>query len=141
MLQYHGWLVIEAAPYETETEDADRRAAVGFVQDLVDAAAADGVQGLRDLRWVNGQAQFHFGGFRNHRNAEFDGLLASIAELGRRAPGTYGVVHYADDEDPVHHNDFRLVVIRRGEMVERTDPNLSPVVPLLEDAYVVGEEP
>ena len=140
MFEYHGWLVIRAAPYETETEDADEQAAVDFVRRLVDAEVRSGAPGLRDLRYVNGQAQFHFGGFRNRRTADFDDVLTAVVELARYAPGTFGLVHYHDDEDPVRDNEYRVLVIRRGEVTEQDDPFLSPVIPAVEDPWV-DEDP
>jgi hypothetical protein len=137
MFEYHGWLVLQAAPHETATEDADLRAAVEFVQQLV--TTLDGVPGLRDLRWVNGSSQFHFGGYSNHRPAEFEDLLSGVRDLAARAPGTYGLVHYLDDEVPAHDNEFRTLVVKRGTVTEHDDPYLSPLIPTIEDEYVVDD--
>ena len=138
MFEYHGWLVLRAAPHDTETEHADLRAAVEFVQRLL--VDLNEVPGLRDLRRVNGSPQFHFGGFTNHRPAEFEDLLTGVRDLAARAPGTYGLVHYWDDEAPVHDNEFRTLVVKRGTVTEHDDPYLSPLIPTVEDEPVFDDD-
>ncbi len=134
MFEYHGWLVLRAAPHDTGTEDADVRAAAEAVQQLI--TRLDGVPGLRDLRRVNGSPQFHFGGYTNHRPPEFEDLLDGIRGLAARAPGTYGLVHYWDDEVPAHDNELRVLVVKRGTITEHDDPYLSPLIPTIEDEHV-----
>ena len=131
MFQYHGWLVISAAPHETDTEYRDTHAAVDHLRALLGEIAD--APGLRDLRWVNGMAQCHFGGYSNRRNNTWDHLLAAVHGVARRAPGTYGLIHYWDLNDPERRNGFRVLVIRRGQISEQPDPFLSPAVPVIED--------
>jgi Immunity protein 7 len=138
MFQYHGWLVVWAAPHETDTEYRDTHAAADYLRGVLDEVADE--PGLRDLRWVNGMAQCHFGGFSNHRNSTFDDLLVGVHGVAKRAPGSYGLVYYRDDEDPKHHDEFRVLVIRRGQLAEEADPFLSPTVPVIEDPQPPEED-
>jgi immunity protein 7 of polymorphic toxin system len=137
LFEYHGWLVIQAAPHETPTEDADVRAAVEFVRQLLTTLGE--APGLRDLRWVNGRAQVHFGGYANHRPGEFEDLLTGLHGLVAQATGTYGLLHYRDDEASGRQNEFRVLVARRGTITEHDDPYLSPVIPVIEDEWVVDD--
>ena len=138
MFEYHGWLVLVAAPYDTPTGDAHVRAAAESVRQLL--AMPGEVPGLRDVRWVNGRAQVHFGGAANRRPGEFDELLAGVRSLASRATGTYGLIHYHDGEDVDHHDAFRVLVVRRGMVSEHPDPYLSPLVPTIEDEDTGGAQ-
>jgi Immunity protein 7 len=111
---------------------------VEFLRGVLDEAADE--PGLRDLRWVNGSPLCHFGGFSNHRNSTFDDLLAGVRGVAKRAPGSYGLVYYWDDEDPEHRSGFRVLVIRRGQLTEEADPFLSPAVPMIEDPQPPEED-
>jgi hypothetical protein len=137
VFEYHGWLIIRAAPHETDTDYRDVHAAVDFLKDLVEVDA--GAPGLRDIRWVNGSPQYHFGGFRNRSDGVYRSALESVERVLERAPGSYGVIYYWDDEDPVHPNEFRVLVVRRGKITEHADTFLSPVVPTIEDPYLPDE--
>jgi Immunity protein 7 len=62
VFEYHGWMNISAAPHETDTESRVTHAAVDYLRGLLDEITD--APGLRDLRWVNGSALCHFGGFQ-----------------------------------------------------------------------------
>ncbi|MFH8387736.1 Imm7 family immunity protein [Kitasatospora sp. NPDC018058] len=85
---------------------------------------------LLDLRWRNGAPFLHFRGWRNHRDAE---VLDFFREVGRRAPGSYGLLHVRDDEDLAHENGVRVLRMARDEVSEHQEPLLSPCIPVLED--------
>ena len=62
-------------------------------------------------------------------------LLSQSRQGIRITPGSYGLLYTLDDEDAAHVNAFRVYVLARGALVERTDPFLSPFVPVVEDPY------
>lgn len=116
MFEYHGWLVI------TPTGD----------HGLSDSDVVVGTQALRGLRWVDGQAQLHFGGFGSRRSTEFDELVTSVADVARRAPGAYGLIQYAGDVPP--HDELGVLLVQDGRIVQRdrpsrTSPTPQPVAP------------
>jgi hypothetical protein len=67
--------------------------------------------------------------------AEGDRLELFLAIIGRRLPGSFGLIYERDDEmpDPPGTNAFRVRVMARGKLTERQDPFLSPVNPVIED--------
>jgi Immunity protein 7 len=138
VFEYHGWLVVSAAPHETDDEYRVTDAAVDYLRGQLEEIAD--APGLRDLRWVNGTAQCHFGGFANRRDGTFDHLLAAMHGVAKRAPGSYGLFQYLDDEHPEHRDGFRVLVIRRGQLAEEADPFLSPTVPVIEDPQPPEED-
>lgn len=70
------------------------------------------------------------GGFSNHRDKE---ILWFFAEVGRRAPGSYGLLHVRDDEHAGRDNEVLVLRLVRGEVTEHAEPLLSPCIPVLED--------
>ncbi|MEU5148946.1 Imm7 family immunity protein [Streptomyces yangpuensis] len=134
MFEYHGWInVQESADADEDSEgglgnDGLRRIA-GAVAARIEEVAGPG---LLDLRWMNGELFVHLGGFRNHRDPE---VLAFFGEVGRLAPGSYGVMHVRDDEDPGRENEVRVLRMVRGRVHEDVEAALSPCIPVLEDPY------
>ncbi|MFI6585946.1 Imm7 family immunity protein [Embleya sp. NPDC050493] len=131
MFEYHGWINVQPS---AGTEDADhgddrlRRVAEGIQERIREIDSPY----LLDLRWMNGEVFIHFGGFPNHRDAA---ILAFFAEVGDRAPGSYGLLHVRDDEDPGHENEVRVIRMVRGQLTEYSDSLLSPCIPVLEDPF------
>jgi len=73
------------------------------------------------------------GGFSNHRSSP------DVAELfehvGVVAPGSYGLLHVGDDEDPDHENEVRVLRLVRGRITQHTETLLSPCIPTVEDPF------
>jgi hypothetical protein len=85
---------------------------------------------------INGQGQLHFGGLANHLTQDIKDLTSAVKEIARIAPGSYGLIYIRDDEDPSGRvNEFRVLVISRGNVAEHKDPFLSPVIPVIEDPW------
>jgi hypothetical protein len=51
------------------------------------------------------------------------------------APGSYGLLHILDDEDPGHETEARVHRLVRGEVVEHTGELLSPTIPVRENPW------
>ncbi|MFJ7910638.1 Imm7 family immunity protein [Kitasatospora sp. NPDC096204] len=133
MFEYHGWIkVLESAGADDE-DDADRFRRV--VEGIEERVQEIGSPYLLDLRWMNGEVFIHFGGFPNHRDAE---ILAFFREVGERAPGSYGLLHVRDDEDPGRENEVLVIRMVRGQVSEHPESLLSPGIPVLEDPFQGG---
>ncbi|MCX5582083.1 Imm7 family immunity protein [Streptomyces erythrochromogenes] len=135
MFEYHGWISVQ------ESADADDSDSDSDHGDVLLARIAEAVEariteidspGLLDLRWMNGELFLHLGGLRNHRDPE---VLEFFGEVGRLAPGSYGVMHVRDDEDPGRENEVRVLRMVRGRVHEDVEAALSPCIPVLEEPY------
>ncbi|QNS03483.1 Imm7 family immunity protein [Streptomyces xanthii] len=127
MFEYHGWITVRESA--GEDDDADRlRRTVDALRTRVDALDSPY---LLDLRWMNGEPFLHLGGHSNHRSPP--DVVAFFRHVGRVAPGSYGLLHVLDDEDPGHANEVRVFRLVRGAVTAHTEPLLSPCVPTLED--------
>lgn len=132
MLEFHGWLTIYSTPGESDSELEDDTVALDRTRALISQLRTP--PGLADIRVVNGQAQWHFGGNTNHRTQDIEDLLDALREISHTAPGSYGLVYLRDDEDRAGgDNEFSVLVVTRGQVLEHKDPFLSPVVPVIED--------
>ncbi|MFK0194356.1 Imm7 family immunity protein [Kitasatospora sp. NPDC090308] len=131
MFEYHGWINVQESA-GTDDDDCDD----GRLQEIVEGIKRRirGIDSpyLLDLRWMNGQAFVHFGGFPSHLDVE---VLEFFGEIGERAPGSYGLLHVRDDEDLARENEVLVIRMVRGRVTEHAEPLLSPCIPVLEDPF------
>ncbi|GAA2212639.1 Imm7 family immunity protein [Nonomuraea monospora] len=129
MFEYHGWLTIR----ESAGPDDDPALLRRQVGEIRERLAALGDYGLIDLRWMNGVPFVHLAGNPNRGGAWGAAVIGLFADVGRIAPGSYGLLYVWDAEGGPHANEFRVFRLVRGEVTEHADGLLSPAVPALED--------
>jgi hypothetical protein len=130
MFEYHAWITVQSSAGD-ETDD-DLKAAFDAAKQQIEPLRSG--TSVVDLRWVNGIAQLHIFGFRNHRGGEGQEVIETFRRVGDVAPGSYGVLYMRDDEDPSgHDNEFQLIIMRRGKISSAVDSFLSPCIPVIED--------
>ena len=130
MFEYHGWVTVR----ETAADDDDDSRLAEIVEEIRRRIEDIASPYLLDLRWMNGEVFVHLGGNSNHRGSGEE-VLDLFAGIGALAPGSYGLLHIRDDEDPGHGNEVRGLRLVRGRVTEHTEPLLSPCVPVLEDPF------
>ncbi|MFI8100324.1 Imm7 family immunity protein [Streptomyces sp. NPDC086023] len=128
MFEYHGWITVREAA-AGDDDDARMRQVVDDLRLYIARMASPH---LLDLRWMNGEAFIHLGGNSNHRSPEAVGLFEYVAKV---APGSYGLLHVRDDEDPGCENEVRVLRLARGAVTHHSEPLLSPCIPVLEDPF------
>ncbi|GAA1104000.1 Imm7 family immunity protein [Nocardiopsis composta] len=129
MFEYHGWITVRETAADDDDEARLRRIVEGLRPRIAEMAGPH----LLDLRWVNGEPFIHLGGSSNHRSApDVVGLFGHVAEV---APGSYGLLHVRDDEDPGRENEVRVLRLARGAVSWHTEALLSPCIPTLEDPF------
>ncbi|MFD6286349.1 Imm7 family immunity protein [Streptomyces sp. NPDC060205] len=127
MFEYHGWITVRGTAAD---EDDEPR-----LQQIIDGlrlriARMDSPYVL-DLRWMNGEPFIHLGGSSNHRSSpDAAELFEHVAVV---APGSYGLLHLRDDEEPGHENEVRVLRLARGMVTQHTEALLSPCNPTVED--------
>jgi hypothetical protein len=127
MFEYHGWITLRSTAEAVDDEPPLR---LDEIQALVDELAG---YALMDLQPMNGTYFIHLGGNPNRSGVHGAEIHTLFAEVGRHAPGSYGLLYVHDDEDPDRRLDFRVFRLARGTVTEHADHLLSPVVPTLED--------
>lgn len=135
MFEYHGWITVR----ETAVGDDDDTRLNRIVEELRLKIDRMDSPYLLDLRWMNGEPFVHVGGNSNHRSDP--DIVALFEHVATIAPGSYGLLHILDDEDPGHENEVRVLRLVRGTLTHHTEPLLSPCVPALEDPCGTGVRP
>jgi len=74
----------------------------------------------------------HIAGHHNHASTKAEEFLRRIVEI---TPGSYGIMHIHDDEDPKFFNSFKKLTLKRRNVEEPIDNDLSPYTPVLEGEY------
>ncbi|KOT91231.1 hypothetical protein ADK86_23865 [Streptomyces sp. NRRL F-5755] len=128
MFEYHGWITVR----ETAGDDDDRSRLRHIVDELRMYIAQMDSPYLLDLRWMNGEPFIHLGGLSNHRSSP--DVVELFEHVAVTAPGSYGLLHVCDDEDPNHENEVYVLRLVRGTVTQHTETLLSPYVPTVEDA-------
>ncbi|MEU0029652.1 Imm7 family immunity protein [Streptomyces sp. NPDC006335] len=130
MFEYHGWITVR----ETAACDDDEANLQQIVNELRLRIAQMDSPYLLDLRWMNGSPFIHLGGHSNHRSApDIVELFEHVAVV---APGSYGLLHVRDDEEPDHGNEVRMLRLVRGVLTQHTEALLSPCIPTVEDPCI-----
>ncbi|MEW1780371.1 Imm7 family immunity protein [Streptomyces sp. NPDC086777] len=108
MFEYHGWITVRETAADHDDEAGLRR----IVDELELRIARMDSPYLLDLRWMNGEPFVHLGGHSHHRSSpDVVELFEHVAVV---APGSYGLLHVRDDEDPGHENEVRVLRLVRG---------------------------
>ncbi|MFC8142830.1 Imm7 family immunity protein [Streptomyces paradoxus] len=129
MIEYHGWITVR----ETAGDDDDEARLPQIVDELRLRIAEMASPYLLDLRWMNGEPFIHLGGCSNHRmTPDAVELFEHVSVI---APGSYGLLHVRDDEDPGQENEVRVFRLVRGMVTQHTEVLLSPCIPTLEDSF------
>jgi len=131
VFEYHGWINVQESASANDDDYGDGRLR-GIVEGIERRIREIDSPYLLELRWMNGQAFVHFGGFCNHRDAE---IVEFFEEVGERAPGSYGLLHVRDDEDPARENEVLVTRMVRGRVAKHSEPLLSFCIPVLEDPF------
>ena len=131
MHEFHAWIGLAESAEESDLGGLAE--AVGELEDL--AADSKWHDAVFEVRNLNGQYFLRADGMVNRRREEGERLDLFLAVIARRLPGSWGLVYERDDEmpDPPGPNAFRVRVLARGSVVERPDPFLSPIHPMIED--------
>ncbi|MFC3453222.1 immunity 7 family protein [Amycolatopsis speibonae] len=133
MFEYHGWVTIQASP-----SGDDDAALLERIVERVHRAVRDFDDGdLVDLRWAAGAPVLHLGGMDKHGTTIAPELVDLFTRVGDLAPGSYGLLHVWDDQDPEHDNEFKVYRMARGLVTEHRDEHLSPVAPTVLDGYEI----
>ena len=129
MFEYHGWITVR----ETAANDDDETRGGLLVAELRRHSAQWPSPYLLDLRGMTGAPYTHLGGSSNHRSSpDVVGLFEHVAVV---APGSYGLLHFHDDEEPDRENEIRVLRLVRGTITQHREALLSPYIPTVEDPF------
>lgn len=128
MYQYHGWAVLSISVDDESNHIEDSKMLLqvhNYISKMKDN------MDIIEVKAINGQYHFWMTGFSNHKPQSQYNPINILKELGRLALGSYGTLYVYDDEDSVYFNEFRVYVLTRGKVSEKSDTFLSPLIPTI----------
>ena len=131
MFEYQGWATILASYYEDEAlEDKFNSISRELISEVNNISREHFECGIK---YFNGLLRCWFIGFSNHKPKEWEEILDFYYLLSKKAPGSYGILSYRDDEDEYKNNEFRVFLLKKGNVIEVDDELLSPCIPEIEE--------
>ncbi|MGN7360398.1 Imm7 family immunity protein [Paenibacillus sp. SAF-054] len=130
MYQYHGWaVVLESTGDEPSNEKEINifESIKKFVEDLQPKVD------VLEMKAINGQYHLSMTGLLNHEPSSKFNPVEIMKNIGKVAPGSYGMLYVFNDEHPIYFNKFKVFVLARGSIEEKDDPFLSPFIPVVAD--------
>jgi hypothetical protein len=132
MYYVHAWLILRESTTEDESESLFNKIAQlgNLMQDKLNDCVPN-----EPIMQVNFEHILQFSVSHNHRGNAYDRLISVLTWIARELPGSYGLVYWYDDETPGRSNydGYNVVVVARGQLMNRYDPFLSPIAPVVED--------
>lgn len=131
MYEFHGWMEISESAFESDT--GTLAAGIDELRGIL--AALDWTSADATLLPLNGEFFLSVNGYPNRVRHERDELYALLDHVGRRFPGSYGLLYERADDGAtdLQCDRFAVRVMRKGRIKVMSDPFLSPVFPLIED--------
>ena len=130
MVELHGWLTVSATYKDEDTlADFEPDKVLQTVKKIISASGYN----IR-LKYQNGSAFIDTLICSNHRTKEVDDIIGIYRHISEAATGSYGMIFLRDDEDAEHGNEFQVYVFKKGKCILKTDTELSPCIPTIEDA-------
>ena len=130
MVELHGWLTVSATYKDEDTlADFEPEKVLQAVKHIISESGYD-----MQLRCKNGSAFLDTLLCSNHRTKEVDDIIGIYRRISETATGSYGMIYLRDDEDSEHDNEFQVYVFKKGKCMMKTDTELSPCIPTIEDA-------
>ena len=139
MFEFHGWVTLRLSTSSDAVETLsaeDEDARIKLIIDELSRKAAE-QSGLHSFRMeflsINVDTYWRIDGLFNHARDRANRLFELLKFAAERAPGSYGLVYWRDDDDKQTANEFRVWVVARGRVRAEDDTFLSPFIPAIED--------
>lgn len=130
MYEFHGWATIHETT--TEADAGNLELIVKNIQKFI--SELNWSAGLLEVYPSNGNYYLSVGGFLNRKTTEAEEIIKLYQFIADHSSGSYGVLYTRDDEDiEGYDNNFRVLVLARGNIKLKEDVFLSPFVPVVED--------
>ena len=133
MFEYHGWITFVYSPYDVENEEEKLDEVISYARNFIEQVLNK--NHIAELKVINAEYMASFAGFANHRSPDVEAVIEFFEEIGKKAPGSYGLLYVWDDEVPDFDDEFQVGRLVRGNFEFVKDHYLSPRIPTLEDEY------
>ena len=132
MIEIHGWVVIREAFNEAEESDEALSFAISKIERELGKMDYHSFSG--QLMNQNGAYNLTLSGNFNRPDSRWQAIIALLSTVAKVAPGSYGLVHFFNDEVSGPEADlFKAYLIKKGSVELVTDLHLSPYFSEIED--------
>jgi len=126
---YHGWLTINQG-----TDGENEGDIKSIVKDIDAFFKRSTIENENfHVTGANGLHFIHYSGAHNHNGDTLERIMKMLDFVANRAPGTYGILFFWDDENQEYDNEFQVFKLARGKIEFDKDYYLSPCNPVIED--------
>lgn len=133
MITFQGWAIIRESFNEGDESEALRKSIQEELEKKVMLLDETNESLFLKLGYFNGELKLLIAGASNHKTAPWFEVLKLYKWLSQNAIGSYGLLHFHDDEDQQGlSNSFQVYSLKKGILEHGIDPFLSPVVPEVE---------
>ena len=133
MIEIHGWITLRYSDYHSQ-EQQQQAFVNKFTQHVHQKYEWVLKAGHLRMHTYNGLEAVTLNVQHNHQGTPFY-PLDLFTWVAQESTGSYGLLYVHDDEDELHHNEFQVYVLKRGSIVKRPDPFLSPYEEEVEQTY------
>lgn len=117
MYQYHGWAVV----LENTNDETNKEKEINILESI--KVYIEGLQpnvDVIEMKAINGQYHLWMTGLWNREPSSNYNPVEIMRNIGDLAPGSYGMLYVFNDEHPKHFNEFKVYVLARGSIQEKT---------------------
>lgn len=131
-MELHGWFTIREAFREEDESEEKLAGAIAQIEIAIEQLSEFNL--FAKLMVQNGTYNLLINGNFNHQNGRWMEVISLVELVSTIAPGSFGVLHFHDDEDcDGRENQFQKLVLKKGKVQTYIDEHLSPVFGALEE--------
>lgn len=129
MIEINGWVSIHITADGEEDSDKLKEVISIINRKIQDIAAFNQ---FFEIKAMNGCYTLYIGLNHNHDNGYYDSIHQLSNDIGKIAPGSYGLIYVRNDEDFSDFNKFKVLRIAKGVVTNEEDNLISPCSPIIE---------
>ena len=134
MLEYQGWFVIRESFNERDESEEKLESIWKILKVLVSNINYNRKTEICQMKITNGDYKLMIAGMDNHKSSSWVELLQLLDWIATESKGSYGLLHFYDDEDKNGlDNHFQVIVLKKGKISFELDTFLSPYNPEVEE--------
>ena len=134
MLEYQGWFVIRESFNERDDSENMMKEIWQKLAIFVVKINSNRQAEICQMKITSGSYKLMIVGMDNHTSSSWTELLEFLNWIGLEAKGSYGLLHFYDDEDKNGlENQFQVIVLKKGKISFNLDTFLSPYNPEVEE--------
>ncbi len=134
MIEYQGWVVLRESFNEQDESEELLAKIYENLKNKVAQINDDRKAETCYLNIINGEIKLMVTGLDNHKSSSWEEMLSLYDWIAKNACGSYGLLHFFDDEDINGlNNHYQVLVLKKGKISFEIDRFLSPYIPQVEE--------